>query len=360
MKVNRCFILAPLKKILLFIIGIIIVTIVFPVLLVGIGDNNDFMDNQYKNSDSSKYSIKPNDIIFDKSNSGGTIVKVYLTKEKKVIELSMEEYVRGVIASEMPAVFDIEALKAQTVAARTYAMAHIKGMGGTACSQSSGADLCDTTHCQVYMSKDERLKQWPEKTAGVYWNKITEAVKETTGQILTYKGQLVKSPLYFSVSGGRTENSEEVFSSDVPYLKSVSSPGEEVASSYKTTTTFTFLDIVSRVNRAYPKAKLTVAKIKSQIVIIDISTGGSIKKLKLGEINITGQQFRELFNLKSANFNFKYNSNSLEVTCIGYGHGVGMSQWGANIMAQKGKSYLDILTHYYQGIEIKKVQDITL
>ena len=156
------------------------------------------------------------------------VVKIYLTKENRIIELPLEEYIKGVVSSEMPINFELEALKAQAVAARTYTIAHTKILGG-GCSKGNGADLCDTIHCQVYMSKEKRRELWGE-SAKKNWNKVEEAVKSTEGQIITYNNELARGAYYFSTSSGRTENSEDIFVNALPYLRSVESYGRRPSS----------------------------------------------------------------------------------------------------------------------------------
>lgn len=280
-------------------------------------------------------------------------VKVYLTKEGRVVNLPLEEYIKGVISSEMPVTFEIEALKAQAIAARTYTVAHTKALGG-ACANAKGADLCDTVHCQVYMNKEARLKAWGvngEKN----WAKIEEAVNETKGMVLTYNNELAKGAYYFSTSGGKTENVEEVFVSALPYLRSVDSPGEEVSPSYKSSVTIPISKFTSTINNQYKDAGVSASKVKSQVKIVSRTEGGSVKEIKLGNITIPGKTFRVLFNLKSANFQMEFLDKDIVIRCVGSGHGVGMSQWGANVMAKAGKAYKDILCHYYSGVNIETI-----
>lgn len=330
--------------------------ILLPIFIVGIGTDSSLRKDMFNRAKAPGFNIKVNDISFNSTNGGGPKIKVYITNENKIEELYLEEYVRGVVAAEMPAEFDIEALKAQAVAARTYAVAHMDQYGGNKCNQGNGADICNTVHCQVYMDKDERLKGWPESKRGLYWNKITDAVKETVGQVLTYNGQIAMNVSYFSTSGGKTEDAVEVFASDSPYLKSVQSPGEESSPKYKSEENISYNELTDKLNKAYPNAKLSASKLKGQVMIVGSrSSGGSVKQIKIGNVTITGSQFRSALGLNSANFELKFNKNDITITTYGYGHGVGMSQWGANAMAKEGKKYDEILTHYYQGIDIEKL-----
>jgi len=347
---RRVFITLHLKNILLLIIAFITFIVITSVLIVGIGNNNSL--NKSKNS-VVKFEENKKIIKYDELPKVSK-VKVFISKENKIKELDLEVYVAGVVAAEMPAGFGMEALKAQAVASRTYALAHVTKLGGSACKNGKGADLCDTVHCQVYMAKEERIKLWTKSSAQENWNKIEAAVKATAGQVLTYNNTLVMEPYYFATSSGKTENSEEVFSTSIPYLKSVESPGEERAKYFKSSKTLKYSELSQIINNNYNNANVTSANIKKQITVIDRTEAGSVKNIKVGSITMTGSKFRTMLGLKSSNFYIKFNSNDIEIDCSGYGHGVGMSQWGADAMAKDGKNYIQILTHYYQGTDISK------
>ena len=180
-------------------------------------------------------------------------------------------------------------------------------------------------------------------------------MEATAGQVLIYNDELVENPKYFSVSAGKTENSVDVFSDDVPYLKSTDSPGEEAAPKYESNVEMKKSQFIKTINNSNPDAKLDNNNINS-IKIISRTEGEGVKEISLGNINVSGVEFRKLFNLNSTDFNIEINSDVIKIECKGYGHRVGMSQWGANAMAKEGKSYEEILKHYYTGVEIGKVQ----
>ncbi|WP_156939795.1 stage II sporulation protein D [Clostridium lundense] len=282
-------------------------------------------------------------------------VKVYISQKRTVEEMDLEEYIKGVIAAEMPVEFNIEALKAQAVAARTYALAHIESEGGKRCSNVLNADLCNTTHCQVFMHKDERMKDWPKSKGEAYWRKIEDSVKETRSEVITYGGKVIKEPYYFAVSSGNTENASEVFSESIPYLKSVKSPGEESAQKYKTSISYSNNSLTNIINGYYPKSIPSSNSLKSNIKIKSRTEAGSVKELQLGKTTVSGVKFRSMLGLNSTNFSIVFNKNSVDIVCKGYGHGVGMSQWGANAMAKSNKNYKEILGHYYQGTKVEKL-----
>ncbi|MBL4935784.1 stage II sporulation protein D [Clostridium sp. YIM B02515] len=347
-----------LKKMVLAIIGSMIIMILLAVIIVGIGSKSGSIINS--KGIINKFNLNNNNIVL-KNVKGETNIKVFLTEQDKVVDMSLEDYVRGVVSGEMPAEFDIEALKAQAVAARTYALSHMEKLGGSTCtiSKDKGADICDTVHCQVYKTKEGRFNDWPKKNAEEYWAKITEAVKQTAGEVITYDGSIIKSPYYFSMSSGRTENAADVFSMDVPYLKSVDSSQDKSLKDFQTIKKYTYNELANIINSKYPKAGVTSKKLSSQMIIKETTSGGgSVKKIALGSIVITGPQYREMLNLKSSNFTFKFNSKDVEIITKGYGHDVGMSQYGAGAMAKGGSNYKQILTHYYQGVKIEKIDDI--
>ena len=350
---RRVFITAHLKNIFLLITAFIAFIVITSVLIVGVGNNKNVNKSANKSKNSVIKSEDNKNLVKYDSLPKITKVKVFMSKENTIKELNLEVYVTGVVAAEMPAKFGVEALKAQAVAARTYALAHVAESGGSPCKNGNGANLCDTVHCQVYMAKAERIKSWGD-SGQKNWDKIEAAVKGTLGQVLTYNNSLVMEPYYFATSSGKTENSEEVFSNSIPYLRSVESPGEEKVGNSKSSKILKYKELSQIINNNYTNARVTSANIKKQITVIDRTQAGSVKNIKVGSITMTGSKFRTMIGLKSSNFKIKFNLNDVEIDCSGYGHGVGMSQNGADAMAKDGKSYIQILTHYYQDTVVSK------
>ncbi len=285
-------------------------------------------------------------------------IKVYDTRTRQVIEMPLEEYIKGVVAAEMPAEFHIEALKAQAVASRTYAVNRfLKYPKGH--PEHPEAPLCTGIHCQAYLTLDE-LKNihssgWVEK----YWGKIEEAVESTKGQVLYYKGEIIEA-LYHSTSGGMTEDAVDVFAVDIPYLKSVESQYEEDAPRYRSIVTMTGDEFIDKINKKYPFADVTKENIQDRIKLVERTESGRVKKVAINGTVVDGREIRELFELNSTNFKIYFNprTNIVDIETIGYGHGVGMSQWGANGMAKNGKTYEEILKHYYTGVELGLWNDL--
>lgn len=252
------------------------------------------------------------------------------TGEIKNIEL--EDYIVGVVAGEMPASFNEEALKAQAIASRTYAIYKMKNSNGT-------YDLVTDKTNQVYITEDKMKKLWQENF-DYYFEKIKKAVYDTKDLIMTYNGNVILS-MYFARSNGKTEDAILVFGSNEEYLKSVESPEESLTSEV----TISKDEFCNKLNISCDAINISnVLKISS----------GRINSLNINGKTFKGTEIRTLFDLKSTDFDISIGSEIKFVT-KGYGHGVGMSQYGANKLAQNGKNYEEILKHYYQNINIEKI-----
>lgn len=341
-----------IKFILFTTIFIILFMIITPSMLIkSRGINMDELSEvniETEKTEPTTSMVEIKDVILNDNET----VSVYITSQNKIVDVPLEEYICGVISNEMPASFEIEALKAQAVAARTYlASKKIKN-----CTKANGADICDSTHCQVYTSKAVRLELWDESVRDENWEKINEAVESTKGQVLSYQNELVLYPQFFSTSSGKTENSVDLYWADIPYLKSVESTGEEIAPKFESEVSITIDEFISKFEEKYPNSLLNENNIESSINVISRSEAGGIKEIQVSGETIRGQDFRFLYGLNSSNFTYEINDGNIIFKCKGYGHGVGMSQWGANVMAKEGKTYKEILKHYYTGIEITNLR----
>ena len=334
-----------IKTIAIMTLIIFIILIVLPLIFLNVGKDSINVFNL-----SAENIVKSSEITFPTNGK----VRLYHKNEDNIEELDLEEYIMGVVASEVPANFNEEALKAQAVAARTFYMNKRKNPCKDA--KSRNGEICDTTNCQVYMSKAERMSKWSKSEAENNWSKIQKAVLDTKGQILTYEESVLEYPQFFAVSSGKTEDAKDVFSMDVPYLKSEESKGEEIAPKYKTTLEVPIKEFLSKINSKYGNAKLKKDNLSAAIKIENHTEAGSVKEIKIGGELIKGTEFRTLFNLNSTNFKFEFGENIIKINCIGYGHGVGMSQWGANVMAKNDSKYDEILKHYYSGVEIQEIK----
>lgn len=281
-------------------------------------------------------------------------VKVLLHKTGRVETMPLEKYVLGVVAAEMPASFALEALKAQAIAARTYAVKRMKTFGGSGCEGNPEADVCtNPDHCQAWISDQEMRSKW----GGDYernYAKIEEAVASTAGLVLSYQNRPV-DPVYHSTCGGRTEDASEVWKDDVPYLKSVECGYCRHSPSYRTTVDISFDELGTRLgDRTVP---VFFRQGRAGVEVTSVSPSGRVRALRVANTVIRGQDIRRLLGLPSTSFDVEKRGGSLRFTVRGKGHGVGMCQWGADGMARKGKTFEDILRYYYRGVQIRSMYD---
>lgn len=342
-----------LKKIILYIVLVIFLMVGIPLIIlggIGAGIKIPGIINQLVD-------VIP-DNPKDAEGEKATKIKVYVVEQKKVIEMNIEDYIKGVVAAEVPALFGEEALKAQAIAARTFASANLKDFGGEGCKNYPGADVCSTVHCQAWISKEDRFKNWEADNAVNLWNRISNAVESTKGMVLVYNGELAKYIKYHSTSGGKTEDSVNVFNSKIPYLVSVESPGEELSPKYSTNVIIRREEFIKKMKELSPKIKLSNDNLGAQIKIMDRTEGSRVKNIKIGDKTFTGIDIRWAFLLNSADFTVKVDTKYVTFNVRGNGHGVGLSQYGANAMAKEGKKYDEILKHYYQGISIGRLEEL--
>ena len=285
-------------------------------------NKSNFTETKKDNyTETKKEDIKKNEITVTVYRNNG-----------KIINLELEEYVLGVVGAEMPASFNIEALKAQTILARTYALKSIK----------NGKKLTDTVSTQAYKDNSELQKLWKNDYTK-YYEKIKKAVNETKGKVILYNNEYIDA-VYHSTSNGKTENSKNVWKNSLPYLVSVDSSWDKNVKSYKKETIF-------EINEFCNILKLDVEEPITYEIIHNET--GRVRQITINNKTFSGTEFRNLLKLRSADFEIEINDEKIKVTTYGYGHGVGMSQYGANEMAKQGYSYIQILKHYYTGVVIK-------
>ncbi len=345
-----------MKNPLLFLGGVLGCSIVLPILISVVSYRNIEIDTSLKEVSSKKeisLTNKKKEVInYETVDKETPIINVYNHKLGKTQAMNIEKYLYGVLSGEMSTDFDIEALKAQALAARTYVA--YKEKQGKQSAHKDSVVCTDYTHCQEYKSESEL-----EKTKGKEWMKnlypkIKQAVDETKGQIITYQGEPILT-LYFSTSSGKTENSEEVFSAKYPYLKSVDSPYDKIAPKYTSSLKMTNDEFVKSFKSSYSDINLSLSNLSNQVKVTKRSNGGAVDTIKIGNKEIKGTDVRKILNLNSANFEISFNNNEVEISVKGYGHGVGMSQWGAQGMALEGYKYYEILSHYYSGTTITDI-----
>lgn len=257
-----------------------------------------------------------------------------------VEQMDMDAYLTGVVLAEMPAFFESEALKAQAVAARTYA----RKASVTGGKHGDGSVCTDYTCCQAYQSPEEYLEKGGTRDD---IQKVRSAVLDTTGYVLTYNGELIEA-VYFSCSGGKTEDAVAVWGTDYPYLRSTDSPGEENAAFYSETKVFTpkeFEDALGIVLSTEPAQWLGE---------VTRTAGDGVDTMEIGGVKYSGVELRAALGLRSTAFTITVQDNEIRIVTYGYGHRVGMSQYGADAMAAAGSDFRQILSHYYPGTVLEK------
>lgn len=275
-------------------------------------------------------------------------IKLLHKKDKKIEEIPLDEYLLGVVSAEMPANFEQEALNAQALVARTYTIYSIKRNK----NKHEGADICDSsTCCQAWISKEDRLARWNEDVREEYWNKIVKAVNTTKGKVITYNGDVIDA-FFHSNSGGITEIPVNVWGgTNFPYLQSVQTSGEEGYSQYSSEVTLTQEELINKIRAKHSDFNIDISQ-QDSVKILEHTEAGRVKNIQIGNLKLSGVEVRSLLGLKSTNFKIEINNGKVTFIVTGYGHGVGMSQTGADSMAKQGSNYEEIIKHFYTGVEI--------
>ncbi|MTH53991.1 stage II sporulation protein D [Bacillus mangrovi] len=322
-----------MKPLLVVLAGLFVLILIIPALLVSpfISQSNGRLEEDLKQKEKQEKPLE---------TKSGVTVSVYRTAQGKVENVPLEDYVFGVVAAEMPADFEEEALKAQALAARTFIVKKLSGESRMATPAGSKADVTDTVVHQVYKNKGEWKKIWG---SDYDWRaqKVLTAVAETTGQILTYKNQPITAS-FFSTSNGYTENSEDYWPNAIPYLRSVESAWDKESPKFYNQQIFTVADFERKLGVKLSSAETigTVTKRTSSNRVASVDIGGK---------TLTGRDVRDKLQLRSTDFAWTRKDGNIVIQTKGYGHGVGMSQYGANFMAKDGKTYKEIVGHYYNG-----------
>ncbi len=281
----------------------------------------------------------------------GTI-KLLHKKTGEVEEVKLDEYLYHVVSAEMPADFELEALKAQAVVARTYTIYKVLN------KKHENADICDdSTCCQAWVSKEDRLARWEEDKKESNWLKIEQCVNETKGKIITYQNEPINA-FFHANSGGTTELPVNVWGgSNFPYLQVVETAGEEGYTQYASEIELSNEELIAKLKEKYEDIQINFAS-QEDIKILEYTDSNRVKTIKFGNHNLSGVEARSLFGLRSTNFEIIKESDKIKFTVKGYGHGVGMSQTGADNMAKQGNNYEQIIHHFYVGVEIKEINSL--
>lgn len=295
----------------------------------------------------------PDNLLQLKNNEVKTDKQFVLLDESngKIITVSDREFTYGAVITEMPPTFSKEALKAQAVACYTFFNRKRNEARRDRPKNLKGADfVVNTDKWQYYVSKEQMRSRWGNHF-DEYYNKLTSSVDEVFGKMLVDEGEPILA-VYHAISAGNTEKSCDVFGGDVKYLTAVPSPGDQFAPNYKTTAEFDKDRFKLVLSSNYPNIKLEQA-CEGWIGHIEKTPSGMVKSITIGSVSLSGLQVRKIFGLRSASFDLSYQNDKFIFNVLGYGHGVGMSQYGAEYMAKQGSDYKQILAWYYPNTAIQ-------
>lgn len=340
-----------MKKFLLYLISFILIFFIIPAMLTKrtastVSQENDnvslqsnveeIQDQKQENYEYSKY---------------GTITLLH-KKTGETEQVNIDDYLCNVVSAEMPADYEIEALKAQAIVARTYTVYKILN------KKHDNADICDdSTCCQAWISKEDRLARWEESKRESNWQKISDVVNSTKGKIITYDNNPINA-FFHSNSGGVTEVPVNVWGgTGYPYLQSVQTSGEDIYSQYASEVILSQEELLNKLKEKYNDILIDFSN-SEDIKILEYTESTRVKTVKFGNHELSGVEARTIFGLKSTNFEITRKDNNIKFSVKGYGHGVGMSQTGADSMAKQGATADDIITHFYTGVEIKDINSI--
>ena len=336
-----------MKKVYIILFMLIFCTFAIPIIFTKnsvsgkiANDTNEIKENNVEEIQMTDYDYKQYDTI-----------KLLHADTGEIEELPLDTYLLGVVSAEMPANFEQEALSAQALVARTYTIYSIVHSGG----KHGEADICDdSTCCQAWISKEDRMARWDEAERELNWRKIENAVNTTAGKIITYNGEVIDA-FFHSNSGGATEAPVNVWGgTNYPYLQSVETAGEDAYSQYSSEMILTKEELKNKILAKHSDFIIDYSQ-SDCIQILEYTESGRVKTIKIGNLNLSGVEVRTLLGLRSANFEVSIEGENIKFAVKGYGHGVGMSQTGADSMAKQGNNYEEIVKHFYTGVEITEM-----
>ena len=336
-----------MKKFVIYFFAFLFLCFILPALLTkgettaSSETSNNEEEKQQETADTEKYNYQK----YGK-------IQLLHTDTNTVEEVELDAYLCNVVSAEMPVDFEIEALKAQAIVARTYTIYKIQN------KKHDNADICDDSNCcQAWISKEDRLARW-EENKEEKWSKIEQSVNETKGKIITYQNQPINA-FFHSNSGGKTELPVDVCGggSNLPYLQVVETSGEDGYTQYNSEVELTNEEVLEKLKSKYGDIQIDFNN-QEDIKILEYTSSGRVKTIKFGNHEISGTEARSLIGLRSTNFEITKQDGKIKFTVKGYGHGVGMSQTGADSMAKSGSSAEEIIKHFYVGVEITEVNSI--
>ena len=334
-----------MKKHLQTLIAILFIILIVP--LIPLLDQSNILQENSDNYSQfySEDSSKPN------TQKAENTIKVYLHEEDKVEEIPMKDYIKGVVCAEISPLFHPEAIKAQAVIAHTYALRIQQSEQENPTKSLKGADISsDPNIHQAYFTSKEIKKRYG-KNYDAYWKTISDCVDAVSDQIITYEDQPIIAAFH-AISSGTTESSQNVWGQDLPYLISADSKGDTQSPHYAGKQTFSAKETEEFLKKAFPEIKIQ-GKQEDWFQINSRTPSGYVDDITVLNVQTTGQKIRSVFNLKSADFTISYQNGDFVFSTKGYGHGVGLSQYGADYLAKEGKTWEEILAHYYPGTTLQ-------
>ena len=329
-----------MKHFLILILASAVIMLILPVAAL-----KEFAPSTDKSTNSHIISTTENTVNDDNQQQKDDTITVFLSSQNQNVEMDMFEYICGSVAAEMPLAYHEEALKAQAVTCYTNAL-RLK----LNTEKTNNADISDNTAIhQGYINEAERRAKWGNDFEK-YESKLKNVVNSVKNQAIYYNEQLIVAA-FFAISCGKTENSGNLWSESVPYLTSVESQGDCLSSQYATSVSFSLDEFVSKMKNT--KAEFNINSLTNAVAITKISPTGTVLKAEINGNSYTGEEIRSIFSLRSPVFTVNSTDSAITFNVLGYGHGIGMSQYGADYFARQGYTYKDILMHYYTGVVIK-------
>ena len=343
-----------MKKIMIYIITFFCIVFVIPSFCTRRKRQAENISNIDVKTNENKEELSTEEVYPKYDYTKYATIKLYHDKTGETEELPIDEYLYGVVSSEMPANYELEALKAQAVVARTYTIFQINHSIG----KHGDADICDNyACCQAWISKEDRFAKWEESKREDNWAKIENAVFGTQGKIITYNNMPINA-FFHSNSGGITEMPVNVWGgTGYPYLQSVETAGEDTYKQYASEIVLSKEELINKLKEKYDDIQINFEN-DDDIKILEYTEGTRVKTVRFGNHEISGVEARTILGLRSTNFEISKENDKIKFSVKGYGHGVGMSQTGSDYLAKQGKSAEEIINHFYSGVEIKDINSL--
>lgn len=342
-----------MKKVFVYFSTFIFICFILPAILTKKDIATSISTNNENKIDNKEITVEENIEEIEYNYENYKTVKLLHKEKNEIEEVDIDTYLLNVVSAEMPVSYHIEALKAQAIVARTYTVYKMQD------KKHDNADICDdSTCCQAWISKEDRLSKWEEAERENNWNKIEQCVKETKGKIITYNNKPINA-FFHANSGGITELPVNVWGggTELPYLQVVETSGEEGYSQYNSEVVLNKEELIEKLKTKYEDIQIDL-KNEEELKILEYTESGRVKTVKFGNYEISGVETRTLLNLKSTNFEIIKQDDKIKFIVKGYGHGVGLSQTGADTMAKQGSNYEEIIKHFYVGVEIKNEKEL--